>query len=55
MRPTPEDKDALRIMLQREDLSEWEAEFMESLQQWRGHWTDKQAQKFDDVWSLYYE
>jgi len=54
MRPTVEDKDALRILLAREDLSDWEAGFVESLQQWRGDWTEKQAEKFEDVWSRYY-
>ncbi len=54
MRPTVEDKDALRILLSREDLSDWEAEFVESLRNWRGHWTVKQGQVFDELWNRYY-
>jgi len=46
-RPTPEDRDALRLLLQREDLSDYNAEFVESLKQWRGAWTEKQRQHFD--------
>ncbi len=47
MRPTPEDREALRLLLQREDLSDYNAEFVESLRNWRGSWTEKQAQHFD--------
>lgn len=54
MRPTKEDRDALRLLLAREDLSDWAAEFVESLRNWRGNWTEKQAARFDELWSEYY-
>lgn len=54
MRPTKEDRDALRLLLAREDLSDWNAEFVESLRNWRGNWTEKQAIRFDELWSEYY-
>ena len=54
MRPTKEDRDALRLLLAREDLSDWAAEFVESLRNWRGNWTMKQAERFDELWSQYY-
>lgn len=47
LRPTPEDRDALRLLLKREDMSDWNANFLESLVQWRGQWTDRQCQHFD--------
>lgn len=54
MRPTKEDRDALRLLLAREDLSDWSAEFVESLRNWRGNWTEKQAVRFDELWNQYY-
>jgi hypothetical protein len=48
-RPTPEDRDALRLLLQREDMSDWNAEFLESLRNWRGEWTMKQREIFDRI------
>lgn len=53
-RPTKEDRDTLRLLLQREDLSDWEAEFVDNLRNWQGNWTPKQADKFDDIWAKYY-
>ena len=49
MRPTPEDKAALKMLLDDECLSDWAAEFVESLHNWRGAWTEKQANKFDEL------
>lgn len=49
VRPTKEDRDALRILLSREDLSDWNAEFVESLRNWRGNWTEKQADYLTDL------
>lgn len=54
MRPTTEDRDALRLLLAREDLSDWNAEFVESLRNWTGEWRPKQAATFDEIWSQYY-
>lgn len=53
-RPTREDRDALRLLLQREDLSDYNAEFVESLRNWSGCWTEKQARHFDQLWREYY-
>ncbi len=53
-RPTRDDRDALRLLLQREDLSDYNAEFVESLRNWSGRWTDKQSRHFDQLWSEYY-
>ena len=53
-RPTKEDCDALRILLGREDLSDYDAEFVDALRNWDGHWTAKQSQYFDVVWGKYY-
>ena len=49
VRPNAEDRDALRILLQREDLSDYNAEFIESLKQWHGPWTEKQLKHFDQL------
>lgn len=54
MRPTHEDLAALRILLGREDLSDRHAEFVDSIRNWEGHWTPKQASYFDTIWSKYY-
>ena len=49
MRPTPNDISALRRLLDDEYLPDWAAGFVESLHQWRGAWTEKQANKFDEL------
>ena len=54
MRPTKEDRDALRLLLAREDLSDWGAEFVDSLRNWDGAWTPKQAATFDELWRRYF-
>jgi hypothetical protein len=48
-RPTREDRDALRLLLAREDLSDAAAEFVDSLRNWEGIWTTKQLAWFDDL------
>lgn len=48
-RPTPEDRKALELLLKREDMSDWNAEFLESLVQWRGKWTTNQLKHFDSL------
>ena len=48
MRPTPQDRDALELLLADENLSDWAAGFVESLANWNGPWTEKQANKFDE-------
>ena len=53
-RPTREDRDALRLLLQREDLSDYDGEFVENLRNWAGNWRPKQAEYFDRVWEKYY-
>ena len=55
MRPDKEDREALRILLQREDLSDWNAEFVESLRNWNGNWTAKQGEVFDKLWGEYFD
>jgi hypothetical protein len=52
-RPTKEDRDALRLLLAREDLSDKAAEFVESLRNWDGNWTPKQQVWFDDLCMKY--
>ena len=54
MRPDKEDRAALRILLGREDLSDYDAEFVESLRNWAGEWTVRQGTYFDTIWSKYY-
>ncbi len=49
MRPTPQDRDALELLLADENLSDWAAGFVESLANWNGPWTEKQANKFDEL------
>lgn len=46
-RPTPEDRDALRMLLQREDMSDSNAEFLEFVRNWNGAWTDRMCARFD--------
>ena len=53
-RPIKEDLEALRILLTREDLSDHAAEFIDSLRNWNGQWTPKQAAYFDHIWERYY-
>ena len=53
-RPDKEDREALRILLTREDLSDFDTEFVENLRNWQGGWTPKQGAYFDEVWSKYY-
>lgn len=55
MRPDKEDLSALRILLQREDLSDWAGEFVETLRNWQGNWTAKQGAAFDELWGKYFE
>lgn len=54
MRPDTEDRAALRILLSREDLSDYDAEFIESLRNWRDGWSVKQGEYFDRLWAKYY-
>jgi hypothetical protein len=49
MRPTKEDRTALRLLLSREDLSDAAAEFVDSLRNWEGVWTVKQLAWFDQL------
>jgi hypothetical protein len=53
-RPTKEDRDALRLLLAREDLSDYAAEFVDSLRNWDGLWTPKQVAYFDHLWTQYF-
>lgn len=48
-RPNPEDRKALELLLKREDMSEWNAQFLESLVEWRGAWTIRQIKYFDSL------
>lgn len=52
-RPTKEDRDALRLLLAEEVLSDRAAEFVESLRNWEGHWTPKQQIFFDNLCDTY--
>lgn len=54
VRPTKEDRDALCLLLAREDLSDHAAEFVDSLRNWDGNWTSKQAGYFDHLWAQYF-
>lgn len=54
MRPDKEDREALRILLSREDLSDYDGEFVESLRNWQGNWSVKQGAYFDALWAKYY-
>lgn len=49
MRPTAEDQEALEILGKRDDLTEWEEDFLQSLSE-KASWTEKQAVKFDEIW-----
>ena len=52
-RPSKEDRDALRLLLAREDLSDKAAEFVESLRNWSGDWSPRQVAWFDDLCEKY--
>lgn len=52
-RPTKEDRDALRLLLAREDLSDYAAEFVDALRNWDGQWTPKQQAYFDHLCTQY--
>lgn len=54
MRPTKEDREALRILLGREDLSDRNAEFVDSIRNWEGTWTPRQAEYFDSICEKYF-
>lgn len=54
MRPDREDREALRILLGREDLSDYDAQFVDDLRNRIGEWTPKQGAYFDTVWAKYY-
>lgn len=54
MRPDKQDRAALRILLQREDLSDYDAEFVENIRNRLGDWTHRQAAYFDTIWAKYY-
>ena len=47
--PSAEDREALEILAQRDDLTEWEEDFLESLES-RETWTEKQKATFDELW-----
>ena len=53
VRPTNEDDDALALLLANDRLAPWAAQFVESLGNWEGPWTPKQAEKFDEVCEEY--
>lgn len=44
-----EDKEALEILAKRDDLTEWEEDFLQALHG-RPIWTDRQKEKFDQLW-----
>lgn len=48
-RPDNEDKQAHELLAQRDDLTAWEEEFLESLIQTEG-WSAKQGALFDELW-----
>jgi len=49
-RPTADDDEALELMAKRDDLSEWEEGFIESLAG-QTVWSVKQGEKFDELWT----
>lgn len=53
LRPTKEDRDALRLLLAREDLSDNGAEFVDALRNWDGNWTPRQLNYFDHLCRTY--
>jgi hypothetical protein len=44
-----EDREALEILAKRDDLTEWEEDFLQALHS-RHLWTDRQKEKFDELW-----
>lgn len=48
-RPKGDDHKALDLLCANEDLDTFDAEFLESLLEWRGEWTEKQAAYFDQL------
>lgn len=44
-----EDREALELLAKRDDLTEWEEDFLASLDD-REAWTDKQKAAFDALW-----
>lgn len=48
-RPTPEDDEALTLLAKRDDLTEWEEGFLESLST-QAVWTERQGLAFDHLW-----
>jgi len=52
-RPKGDDQEALEYLSNVDGISEWDAEFLESLSNWTGTWTDKQAACFDRLCDRY--
>lgn len=52
-RPAGDDREALELLLQRDDVAPHTAEFLESLDHWVGCWTPKQVSYFDDLCDRY--
>lgn len=48
-RPTKEDHEALELLLERDDLTDYDGTFVESLNEWTGTWTPRQANYFDTL------
>lgn len=48
-RPNRADREELEGMLNRDDLTNWEKQFFESLQNWNGAWRPKQVACFDKI------
>jgi hypothetical protein len=53
MRPDPEDRKALDLLLKREDLTEWQAELVERLNN-ASTWNVQDGVTFDEVWEQLY-
>ena len=52
-RPTTEDREAIDILMNSQQMNVWEDDFVCSLRQQADDgkiWTEKQAAKFDEVW-----
>lgn len=47
--PSVDDLDAMELLAQRDDLTEWEEGFVENLSA-LVVWTDKQQEAFDQLW-----
>lgn len=48
-RPTPEDDEAIDFLAKRDDLTEWEEDFLEDLST-LAVWTERQGFAFDQLW-----